>query len=219
MFLRKFKKKEKDSGAAELISALLIIPILFILIVSVIDGAVYFNNKTQVQTWANNGARTTSIYGGAGSTTKETVIEAAYGTACNWDPSVYNHEYMQANPTNAVECNVLKEIGSSKNLTSVIIKDISCGVYNGNGTFNQESAPKIGDNVGCIIGWDYQSIPGSAFSLFQQVNKNTYIGGNIATLGLATSEVSLPNTDDMVTRPNASAGTAQCFGTGIGSCL
>lgn len=217
MFLKKYKEKIRDGGASDLIVALLTIPLLFILIISIVDGATYFNNKAQIQTWANNGARTTAIYGGAGTVNSQTVIEAAYGTSCNWDSSEYDSDYMKANPSNAVECNVLNEIGHSKNLTSVVIQSIHCGTFDGSDNLGTGPAEKIGDNVGCLIGWDYDSIPGSAFSIFQQVNKNTEIGGNILTLGLATSEVSLSPINDMVTRPN-NGQDGICFATGIGTC-
>ena len=68
-----------DKGDSELVSLLILLPLLLAMLISIIDSSMYFANRSQVQAAARDGARQVAIMGGAGNTP----IEKAYGSSCD----------------------------------------------------------------------------------------------------------------------------------------
>ena len=73
-------KDSKDRGDSELVSLVLLIPLIVGILFTMIDMSVYFSNRAQIQSAARDAARTVAIMGGNGTSLSGTPIEVKYGS-------------------------------------------------------------------------------------------------------------------------------------------
>lgn len=163
-----FKRMKSDKGSSNTISFIVIIAFIMTMLVSFIDVGLYFNTKNQMQTAADNGARSVAMYGGndtrirdlrGGSTSPEQLVRISI-------PEAYK------NPT------------ANK---TVVLNKVSCGVE------NSKSGNKItaGDHVYCDVEYTYNGIAGG-FGLFNLGRgKNGDSKKNIVIRGSSVSEVTI----------------------------
>lgn len=202
-----FSHKDKDRADSNIVSMVLLIPLIFAFLITMIDSSLYLSNRAQMSNFARDGARTVAIMGGNGTSTKGTPIEKAYGMprseACEGLANVgmpLNVGFNGASHDSTVtECEIMKAISSSKGLVAVNVKSVTC---------NPEIAISIGQHMQCTIQWSYNSIPGSSFSFIKKApdneppswgSSNGLIEMNTTT-GSSESEVDLSNVK-LVPRP------------------
>lgn len=180
--IRKMRKRTKtDRGDSELVSLLILLPIVLGILFTMIDSSVYFANRAQMQAAARDGARTVAIMGGDGTPSRATPIEKRYGVtkaqACkDLDKSpvtaaVYAAKGSQLTP---IECQVLQSY-STAGLVSVEVTNVVCG---------PQRTVNVGAKTECTVDWAYSSIPGSTLGFIKIGKENT-------TKGSAESEVDL----------------------------
>lgn len=130
--LTKLKNKLKsDKASSEIVSALIILPIVFAILITMIDSAIYFSNRAQIQSTVRDSARSVAIMGGNGTDMQETPIEKKYGqnrnTLCN---SIKNNDSvntaLNSGKLTAIECNTLSTIANSSGLINIKITSIKC---------------------------------------------------------------------------------------------
>lgn len=191
---------QKDRGDSTLVSTILVIPLILGILITMIDLSVYFSNRSQVMNMARDAVRVIAIYGGNGTDTQATPLEAAYGisraTACSGapqnDPAV-NEAYNNADPalttnrtnSTAVECQLMNTMATSSTLINVQLERLTCG---------PQKSTQIGSQVYCVVEWRYGSIPGSALGFLQRAKDLYQADGldGIQTVRVnSTSEVNL----------------------------
>lgn len=161
-----------DRADSNLVSLVIVFPLIMGVFFSVIDASAYFTNRSQIYGAAHSGARTVAIMGGVGSTDKSTKIEAKYGLTKNEtcgalidsdaDPAVA--KLKKANRQRSVECNIMKGFQNSSSFINISINDIKCGPY---------EAKAISDRAYCEIKWTYKGTPGSTLSMINLFKENT----------------------------------------------
>jgi Flp pilus assembly protein TadG len=148
-------RRRSDRGDSQLVTFVLVMPLLFMLVVTMIDVSIYFSNRAVIQQVARDGARQVAILGGDGTATTRTQIEATNGetAACN---SVTNPAARSANQTQ-VECKVLLRYEDS-GLTNVTIDRVDCG---------PSFTTAVGQPTYCDVDWTYGGVPGAVTSFLR----------------------------------------------------
>lgn len=146
-FLARLRSDRADSS---IVTFVLIMPLFFSFIVTMIDTSVYFANRAIVQQVARDGARQVAIFGGSGTSTTQSPLESSYGVSGTCG-EVSDPGGRTANQTE-IECKILQRYDEGSGLTNVVIDLVDCGP-------NQTFA--IGTTTYCNIGWTYGGIPGS----------------------------------------------------------
>lgn len=175
------KNRIKSDKANSLITAILVFPVLFIFLVSMIDFSIYLADRGQIQGIARDGARTVAIMGGNGDANSQTPIERKYGVnksevCANAGKGAVSKGAVKATST-AIECNIMNAANNSKGLVNVQLTSVLCNPY---------MSTSIGETVTCEVKWTYKGIPGSAFSFVKDIGQQT----NVIT-GTAQSEVTM----------------------------
>lgn len=202
MILKALKKRLKsDKADSEMVSLVLLLPLVLGILFTMIDTSIYFSNRAAVATVARDGARTVAIMGGNGTATTQTPIEHKYGLskaeAC---AGLSTHEVVKkafSNPT-TIECNVMRGLAENSALVNVEITRVIC---------SPNTSSYIGQRTSCAIEWNYGSIPGSALTLIKgskdsgevDVDKHGFAGEQ-KTIGTSESEVALPGSGILVPR-------------------
>lgn len=179
--LNKLKTKLKsDKASSEIVSALIILPIVFAILITMIDSAIYFSNRAQIQSTVRDAARSVAIMGGNGTDTTETPIEKKYGqnrnTLCDsikGNESV--SEALNSGKLTAIECNTLSTIANSSGLVNIKITSIKC---------DPEITDSISERTSCGVEWKYNGLPASGLSFIQN-------GKTSKTVGTSETEVNM----------------------------
>ena len=177
MFKKLYKRLKSDRGDS-LVSAVFVIPIMFMLIVTAVDFSLYLTNRSQIQSVARDGARTVAIMGGDGTATMGTPIEAKYGqsraTACTGlSGGIASNAF--TNNSTPIECNIIRGLNESNGIVNATVKSVNC---------TPNVTTFIGQRVTCEVQWEYGGIAGSFFSIVRKDNMSV-------TAGSAESEVKL----------------------------
>lgn len=155
------KSNRADSS---LVSTIILIPLLLIVLVSIVDMGFYFSARAQYQNLARDAARTVAIYGGNGTATQMTPIEAKYGltkaSACAGvkDGLPADTPFDAADYT-AVECNLMKAALNTRGVVMIelaVIKDNKSGKM---ANCSPVQTSSIGQSVSCELGWNYTPLP------------------------------------------------------------
>jgi Flp pilus assembly protein TadG len=174
-----FKRMRSDKGSSELISLIILLPIVLAILFTMIDASIYFSNRAQVQAAARDGARTAAIMGGDGTATTATPIELKYGvprsTACvGLSTSPMTKTAYKPATTSAIECQVLQAFTRNSSLISVEITSVIC---------TPSVTAAVGSKTTCTVDWDYNSIPGSSLGFIKIGQSNTVVGTAEAEVG------------------------------------
>ena len=162
-----FKRMKSDKGASNTISFIVIIAFIMTMLVSFIDVGLYFNTKNQMQTAADNGARSVAMYGGndtnvrtlrGGSTTPQELVRISI-------PDAYK------NPTAN---------------TTVVLNNVSCSVENS----KPGNTITAGDHVYCDVTYTYNGIAGG-FGLFNLGRGKSGDNNSMTVRGSSVSEVTI----------------------------
>lgn len=187
------RRMRSDRGDSELVSLIILLPIVVGLLFTMVDTSIYFSNRAQVQAVARDGARTVAIMGGNGTGTQRTAIERQYGqdksVACAGldSNSVVTDAFTAA--STATECNMMQTLATSVGLVNVEVHSVAC---------SPTQSSSIGERVSCSIQWTYGSIPASGLLLIRGTtpegnpdwSKPGLVGNNL-TVGTSEAEVNL----------------------------
>jgi len=180
------KRRKSDKADSSIVSMIILFPIVFAVMITLIDVSIYFSNRSIIQSVARDGARTIAILGGNGNATQATPLEVQYGldrdascaeAANGWTDAV-------TSTSSAVECNILSTLNMNKGLVAVDVTSVHC---------TPEITSSIGQRTTCTIEWSYNSVPGSALSLVRE--EPSYSAppalSNNTTTGTSESEVNM----------------------------
>lgn len=185
MLKRLLLRLRSDHGDS-MVSAIIVLPLLVAMLLTIIDSSIYLANRGQVQAIARDGARTVAIMGGNGNASMGTALEAKYGqsraAACSGLTGGRASAALRDTST-PIECNIIRALNSATGLVNTNIDAVTC---------TPQVTTFIGQRVACEVKWTYNGIPGSAISFLQLGKQNT-------TAGSAESEVMLA-TGDLVAR-------------------
>jgi Flp pilus assembly protein TadG len=181
--MRRLLKRIHEEGGENTITMILAFPLLWAIIMTIIDMGVFFNDRTLLTADLRDGARTVAIFGGTSSKDSQDLI-TAYGAKCSGG---------YATSSDTVSCLVSKKIADNKGYTAITISDINCGVD------GDASNVKIGTATWCSAKYQYSGFPGSALgfmggSFSAQAGTNVNGSWNDGTIKVsAQSEVATSN--------------------------
>ena len=150
------KRMRSDRADSSLVTFVIVMPLFFMFIVTMIDTSIYFANRAIIQQVARDGARQVAIFGGDGDATQRSPLEASYGVTGTC-ATVENASTRSANQTE-VECQVLARYDQGAGLTSVLVTRVDCG---------PSRTDAIGQMTYCDVDWTYNGIPGSTMNFIK----------------------------------------------------
>lgn len=159
--LKSFTSKIKSEKGENTITTILAFPLLWCLIMTIIDFGAFNMNGMQLRNDLRDGARTAAIFGGTNNKLTE-----SYGTACGGGKDdgadklagKYGSKGGGTDSNNLVTCLVANKINNNPSYINMKLSNIKCGPSSG--------SVKIGQATWCEATYDYQGMPGSALSLF-----------------------------------------------------
>lgn len=197
-------RRWSDRADSSVVTFVLVFPLFFALIVTMIDTSIYLANRSVIQQSARDATRTVAILGGSGTDAYQTPLELAYGQpnpCLNTDiPEEVRAWSKNSTP---VECNLADRLSGGSGLTNVTFEpaSIDCG---------PTKALYVGNETYCKIDWKYGGIPGSTLN-FIAVNSasagksnGSLLHSNVTRV-TSESEVSLVD-QNCVRRPEVMAG-------------
>lgn len=167
-----WKRRKSDKGSAELVTALFVIPIMFSLIITLIDASVLFLNRSTVESIARDSARTVAIMGGNGNETNGSPLEKAYGKTLEEACAGLTQADGYDGKNTVIECSAIQSL-KNVSLPAATIESVKCSPF---------STSAVGQEVTCTVKWDYGHIPGISFIPFGNANE---------TVGTSVSEVNM----------------------------
>ena len=75
------RRRRRDSGDASIVTFVIVFPLFFAFLITIVDISCYFNDRTIISQAARNAAREVAIFGGAGTGTQQSPLEAAYASS------------------------------------------------------------------------------------------------------------------------------------------
>lgn len=171
-FGHKLLGKLRSDKAENTITMMIAFPLLWAVIMTILDFGVFMQDRTMLVSDLREGARTVAIFGGTDKS-KNALINA-YGTTCGLESGAVLGKGNAT--TDMVGCLVANQIKNNKGYAQITISSIQCGIANptdlnykdGEITgFNEDSkaSVKIGQAVSCAAHYKYQGFPGSALGL------------------------------------------------------
>lgn len=155
----RFKTGVRSEKAENTITMIIMFPLLWAIIMTVIDFGVYFNNRSALMQDLRDGARTVSILGGT-----QNDLSAAYGVnstgsapACKATGGTVNDIIAAAYKTDQVTREVARKVCDNTTYTQMGIYGLKCG---------PKATGKVGEATWCEANYVYSGMPGSAFSWF-----------------------------------------------------
>lgn len=140
------KNLRSDVGLSGTIEFIYLILILWVVLVSVIDFGLYFNDRNIMTNAAQNGARLAAVYGGAG----DTPVARQYGKAST-SKSQLCAKYSGKITNNIVSCQVAEEIANTTGLVNAEVEKIDCG---------PDKTSSLGERTYCKVDWKYKGVAG-----------------------------------------------------------
>jgi Flp pilus assembly protein TadG len=189
MFKNVLKRLRSDRGDSNVVSLVIVLPLLVGLLFTIFDISCYFANRAYIQTVAHNGARTISIMGGNGTATTGTPIEKKYGldrtATCAEVSSAGIAAAAKKTTSTAIECNMMVALQGAAGLVNVSVQSVKC---------NPSATSSIGQRTSCEIQWKYDGTPGSGMSLLQLGQQNTTAGSSESEVNMGGPTALVPRT-------------------------
>lgn len=161
------KRMKSDKGASNTISFIVIIAFIMTMLVSFIDVGLYFNTKNQMQTAADNGARSVAMYGGN-------------------DTEVRDFRGGSTSPQELVRISIPDAYKNPTANKTVVLNNVKCDVE------SSKPGNKItaGDHVYCDVTYTYNGIAGG-FGLFNLGRGKSEDSKSMTVRGSSVSEVTI----------------------------
>lgn len=149
--LRNKQSKNKEMGAADMIAALTLTPIILALLFAIIDISLWLNTKSHLEAATRDGVRMASMWGGTGPKSQ-----------------------VRLNPTNSnVDKMIQSKMWEGKNCTQsncTKAPNVKCRVGSING--NKVRATSAGEQINCRVTYYYKSIfPGADLLGFGKITQ------------------------------------------------
>lgn len=165
-----FHRSKSDKGASNTISFIVIILFIMTLLISFIDVGLYFNVKNQMQSAAENGARSVALYGGT-----DTVVRY-------WRGGVKDGRGTR--PVDLVY-NSIPDIYKGKPAGSIVtVQPAGVACFPTAGKIN------AGDQVWCEVTYVYNGLAGR-FGIFNLGRGAEAIAAGMTVRGTSVSEVTI----------------------------
>lgn len=161
------KRMKSDKGASNTISFIVIIAFIMTMLVSFIDVGLYFNTKNQMQTAADNGARSVAMYGG-----NDTAIRDLRGGSTS--------------PQELVRISIPEAYKNPTANKTVVLNKVECKVENS----KSGNVVTAGDHVYCDVTYTYNGIAGG-FGLFNLGRGKSGDNNSMTVRGSSVSEVTI----------------------------
>lgn len=171
------RRRHSDRGDSSLVTFVLVMPLFFMFLMTLIDTSVYFVNRATVQHVARDGARQVALLAGDGTATTRTRLEESHGRqgSCALVPDA---AHRTANQTE-VECQVLERYADERLLT-VTIDRVDCG---------PSFVVALGQETYCSVTWSNAGVPGSALNFIRTKDGASPYANNV-TLVTTKAEAS-----------------------------
>ena len=177
--IRKFRDAIHEHVHSELaentITFLIALPLLWSLLMTMIDFSTFIGNTATLRSDLRDGARTAAVFGGT-----DNALSAAYGTSCTTTSSEGGNKGGGSDDNNIVACLVANKINASTAyVNNMTISEIKCGPSQ---LSVRQYGIKVGQATWCSAHYSYAGMPGSALSLFGGgVKSFKDAGGSVAT--------------------------------------
>lgn len=194
------RHRRNDRADSTLVTFILVFPLFFSFLVTMVDTSMYFANRAQIQQVARDSARSIAIFGGGGNSTAQTPLEYAYGIQTNPCAGNANITGMTKNVT-VIECDLASRLWNMGSLTNV---GLTPDFVNETAPANQvqpwtvscgpQKALRVNQEVFCEVRWRYRGLP---FGTLNFINRGGGSGGYLANnvvRSTALSEVGLSDT-------------------------
>ncbi len=194
----RFKSALTSEKAENTITMMIAFPLLWAIIMTVLDFGIFMQNRTMLVSDLREGARTVAIFGGSN---KSNALIAAYGTQCSggsYGSYSYSGNHSSGGTWNANEdfvgCLVKNQIANNRGYSQMVISDVQCGIQDKADPtqVHPKGNVKIGDAVSCKAHYKYQGFPGSALGLmggnFMMGNSGRG-GGSAGSIDQANAEI------------------------------
>lgn len=172
--LTKLANRHSSDGAdGNIISALLIFPMIFFIGLAAVDAGMFFTNNTAINNAVRDGANNVAIVAGSGNPSTVSVLEDGLfdtktraelnagpsgWTARGWDPLT---------PRSSQDYLLMDTLANFSNVYRVDISRVSCHVDNGSsGSVTGIWVHSMNDRPYCRVDWRYDGMPFSIFGLF-----------------------------------------------------
>lgn len=191
-----------DDAEASIITSLLLLPLIFFILITVIDVGMFYMNEATISKAARDGATTAATLGGVGSREYYAIAEQDYPQRMTQaDLAARSSEY-GFTVDNTIEALVAQDLVDSGGTYMVNLDDVRCHVVNEN-SGDSSDVDELGNRPVCEVEWRYDGLPLSGWGMVQSRDDD----GDIiprTTGGFSTSDL-LPeqNGDSMqrVPRP------------------
>lgn len=187
---------KSDRASGELVSLLIMLPLVMMILFTIIDTSILFNNRSIVQASVRDAARTVAIMGGNGTASLATPIEQAYGeslsNACDGvAESWITSDAYDGNQT-VIECHTLKAYATNPGLINVKITEIYC---------SPDVSLALGAKTSCTVQWEYNSIPGGMMKFIGFGNEQTSMATSEAEVDFSGGNPAITPGHILVPRP------------------
>lgn len=155
----RFRSGVRSEKGENTITMIIMFPLLWAIIMTVIDFGVFFNNRSALMQDLRDGARTVSILGGTSNdlSTAYGVSATGSGATCKATGGTVTDIIDSAYTTDQVTRAVAKKICDNTTYTQMSIYGLKCG---------PTATSKVGEATWCQANYIYAGMPGSAFTWF-----------------------------------------------------
>lgn len=189
-------RMKSDKASGELVSLIIMLPLVMMILFTIIDTSILFSNRAIVQASVRDAARTVAIMGGNGTPTHGTPIENTYGetlsSACAGlsDSSITADAY-NGNQT-VIECHALQAYASDPGLINVRITDVYC---------TPDVSLALGIKTTCTVEWEYNSIPGGMMKFIRFGNEQKSVGSSESEVDFSGGNPAITAAHILLPRP------------------
>lgn len=177
------KASASDQADAGIITSLFLLPVVFFLLISVIDVGLYFMNEATITKAARDGATTATTLGGVGDRDYYAPAESNY-------PQRVSKSELQSKTSsygfpvrNSIEYFVAQDLVESASTYEVELAGVECYTRN-----SSISISKLGQNAVCEVKWRYNGLPLSGWGMVQSRDNSGEIIPKITT-GFSSSDL------------------------------
>lgn len=181
LIARLSKACRSERGDSNVIVMIIIFPLLWAIIMTILDMGVFMTDRTIITNTLREGARSVSIVGG---TTSD--LAGAYGISKDVSACRNDHPSLDSTATDSISCVTAQSIDWNAGLVRVAVKNVKCG---------PDRAERVGDAVYCQAAYTYVGFPGSAMGFFGTKNLSSRSGAEGTAYNESGNLCTSPNLD------------------------
>lgn len=162
-----------DRADGNIISALLIFPMIFFIGLAAVDAGMFFTSNTAISNAVRDGATNVAVVGGVGNVTRVSNLEASLfetktqAQLASSPPGWTDRGWRNLTPNNSQEYLLMDTIANRSNAYRVDITRVACNVENraASGVYGHW-VHTTNDRPYCRVDWRYDGMPFSIFGVF-----------------------------------------------------